>query len=95
MTQEPKGVKVWVSVQVSGKVVQLNLGLYDLEKIYNLILNRGYRGDCEVTNALVLALGYSAKVEQFMRGEEKSKGLQFGELLWVWIAARLEEVSCV
>ena len=92
---EPKGVKVWVSVQVKGKVVQLNLGTFTLEQIYNLLAPEIAERDSHISSVMRLAFGYTGEVEQLLRNVAKLAGRPFDGVRWEWIAHRLEEVSCV
>lgn len=94
MAIEPKAVTVRVSVQLREKMVELNLGTYTLATIYNLFIAHGeYSGDPGVVRALELALGYYGGVEQSLRDEARHKGFSFEEVLWVWLAERMEELT--
>lgn len=88
-----KSVSVRISVQLRRKVVELDLGPYTLSAIYNVLLDYEHGTEYQVARALMLALGYTVKVEQQLRHKARFAGRSFGEALWEWLTGRLEELA--
>jgi len=74
-------------------MVELKLGEYTLEMIYNALIDRGRLSGYPVTDTLALALGYYGGVEQVLRDKSRALKKPFADLLWEWIAERLEDLA--